>query len=222
MGFEVGSVLVRRGLFPDRRVASVQCGRVVCDDERGVVLWVSAGSATVRRTNLDGAPTRYLPYVGEMRTPTLCQVSAWQPYDSLMLTPPGAGHSVWWTFDARQEFVGWYVNLETPSVRWFGGTDHIDQALDLLVDADHAVRWKDVDEFAEQCAHPELFWNAHEAAAIRAHADHLASLAERRRFPFDGTWCDFHPDPSWAPTELPWWWDQASALDACRSSAHGL
>lgn len=216
MSFQAGSVAVRRGLFPDRRLASVQAGRVVSDDERGLALWVSAGSATMRRTDLEGKPTRHLPYVEEMQSATLCRPSSWQPYSSLMLTPHGAGHSVWWTFDAHHEFVGWYVNLETPSARWFGGTDHIDQALDILIDSEYRARWKDLEEFAEQCTHPELFWNEREAAAIRDHADHLASLAEQRRYPFNGTWCDFRPDPSWGPTGLPWWWDQPTAPRSSR------
>lgn len=197
--------------MPDHRIASVQSGRVISDDEHGLALWVAAGSMTARRTNLAGEPTRQLPYVEELCTPTLCQPASWRPYSSLMLTPPGAGHSVWWSFDPSGAFVGWYVNLETPSVRWFGGTDHVDQALDLLIDPDRTVRWKDEDEFAEQCAHPELFWDEKEAEAIREHAEQLASSAERRLFPFDGTWCDFRPDPSWPTSRLPWWWDQPKA-----------
>lgn len=197
--------------MPDQRIASVQSGHVAFDDERGLALWVAAGSMTARRTDLNGEPTRHLPYVQELHTPTLCQPADWQPFSSLMLTPPDAGHSVWWTFDAGGEFVGWYVNLETPSVRWFGGTDHVDQALDLLVDADGTVQWKDEDEFAEQCAHPELFWTEDEATAIREHAEQLACLAESQRYPFDGTLCDFRPNPEWQPSRLPWWWDQPKA-----------
>lgn len=222
MRFPYGAPAVRRGLFPDHRIAALQSGRVVSDDKHGLLLWVAAGSATIRRTGLDGAPTRHLPYLQELRTTTLCQADTWKPYGSLMLTPPDAGHSIWWTFDTAHRFVGWYVNLETPSTRWFGGTDHFDQALDLLIDPDGTVRWKDLDEFAEQCAHPELFWDTEHAAAIRRHAEDLAALAEQRAFPFDGAWTDFRPDPAWSPTELPWWWDQPPARppgdDAIRTS----
>lgn len=82
MTFQPGDVVVRRGLFPDGRIASLQCGRVVSDDERGLMMWVAAGSATVRRTTVSGAPTRHLPYVEELRTPTICGPSTWLPYNS--------------------------------------------------------------------------------------------------------------------------------------------
>ncbi len=213
MRLQAGSPAVRRGMLPDHRIHAVQAGRVVSDDEHGLALWVAEDAATVRRVDLAGEPTRKLPYQVEMTTPTMYQRAAWHPYNSLMLTPPGAGHSVWWTFDQAGEFVGWYVNLETPSARWFGGTDHIDQALDLIVDPDGAVKWKDLGEFDDQCALPALFWGADQARAIRAHADELAALAQAQRYPFDGTWCDFRPDPAWEPAELPWFWDQPTCLE---------
>lgn len=129
-----------------------------------------------------------------------------------MLTPPDAGHSVWWTFTEDLCFAGWYVNLETRSVRWFGGTDHVDQALDLLVEPGRGWQWKDEDEFDEQCRHPELFWDAATAAGIKAHASHMISLIEQGRFPFDGSWCAYKPDPAWEPATLPWWWDSPGHL----------
>jgi hypothetical protein len=82
-----------------------------------------------------------------------------------------------------------------------------DQALDVLVAADRTWHWKDEDEFAERTGHP-LFWDQAAASAIRSEANRLIGLAEAAQFPFDGTWCNFRPDPDWQPTELPWWWDQ--------------
>lgn len=209
MRLDTGEIAVRRGMFPDGRITSVQAGYVVQDDERGLALWVPAGAQTIRRLTPEGEPTRYLPYVEEMRTPSVCSPSVWAPYDNLMLTVPGAGYSVWWTFQpGTGEFVGWYVNLETDSVRWFGGSDHIDQALDLLVAPERTWQYKDQDELEEQLRYPELFWDAAEAKAIRGRAVDLIARAEAGAFPFDGTWCGFRPDPAWALPVLPWWWDQ--------------
>ncbi|KIQ65743.1 hypothetical protein TR51_18460 [Kitasatospora griseola] len=211
MRIGIGRTVVRRGLYPDGRIGSLQCGRVVADDDRGLLVWASAGSATVQRVTLDGAPTRSLPLADEMRLPTLAVPSTWQPYGTLILTPPEAAHSVWWSFDPGGSFVGWYVNLESPVGRWNGGTDHIDQALDILVAPDRSWRWKDEDEFAEQTGHP-FFWTEEGAAAIRAEGERMIALAEAGAFPFDGTWCDFRPDPNWPHTALPWWWDQPGPL----------
>ncbi len=201
--------MVRRGLYPDGRVAALQCGRVVSDDDRGLLMWVAAGSATVRRVALDGTPTRNLPRDVAMRMPTLLNPASWQPYGTLMLTRPGARHSVWWSFDPDGAFVGWYVNLETDAGRWAGGIDHFDHALDLLIAPDGTWKWKDEGEFTELTGRPH-FWDAAGAAAIRAEGERMAALAATRAFPFDGTWCDFRPDPGWVPSPLPWQWDQPS------------
>jgi hypothetical protein len=206
MRFREGQTIVRRGMHPDGRFGAVQCGRVVADDERGLRLWIDIGSATMRRTALDGSPTRALPIRAELTTPTMMSPSIWGPYRTLMLMPPGAAYSVWWFWTAEGAFHGWYVNLEEPVVRWAGGIDVRDQTLDVLVAADRTWRWKDSDEFAGQTGDP-LFWDDAEAAAIRAEGERLIAAAERGVFPFDGTWCDFRPGDSWVPTAMPYWWD---------------
>ncbi|MER8037327.1 DUF402 domain-containing protein [Streptomyces hydrogenans] len=143
MFFDAHETAVRRGLHPDGRIAYLQCGRVVSDDAKGLLTWVAAGSATLRRVTLDGTPTRSWPRHRTMSVPTLLAPSAWEPYGTLMLTRPGARHSVWWSFDREGEFVGWYVNLETDRGRWAGGTDHFDHALDLLIAPDRRTwRWR--------------------------------------------------------------------------------
>ncbi|MGY0006065.1 hypothetical protein [Micromonospora sp. I033] len=60
MIFERGQTIVRRHLYPDGRVGSVLCGRVVSDDERGLALWIEAGSQAMRRVDGAGQPTRRL------------------------------------------------------------------------------------------------------------------------------------------------------------------
>jgi hypothetical protein len=206
MHFEVGQTIVRRGMHPDGRIGAVQCGRVVADDERGLRLWIDVGSETLRRTAFDGTPTRQLPIRTELTMPTLLSPSVWRPSRTLMLMPPGAAHSVWWSWTAEGTFAGWYVNLETPARRWSGGVDTRDQTLDVRVAPDRRWQWKDAEEFAEQIGDP-LFFDADEAAAIRAEGQRLVAAAQRGAFPFDGTWCDFRPDPSWSPTAMPYWWD---------------
>ncbi|WP_231930000.1 DUF402 domain-containing protein [Micromonospora coriariae] len=137
--------------------------------------------------------------------PTLLQPGFWQPYRTLMVMPPGAAHSIWWSWGANGAFAGWYINLEAPVDRWAGGVDVQDHALDVLVAPDRSWVWKDEDEFAAQTGDP-LFWDLDDAAQIRAEGERLIACAERGEFPFDGTWCDFQPDPA----SLPYWWDTPS------------
>ncbi|MEU9671201.1 DUF402 domain-containing protein [Streptomyces bobili] len=209
--FAKGQTIVRRGLYPDGRIAYVQSGRVVADNKQGLRVWTAADSTTMRRVALDGTPTRPWPRYLAMSMPTLLAPATWEPYNTLMLTPPGARHSVWWSFDRKGGFVGWYVNLEEDAGRWQGGTDHIDHALDVLIDPDRQTwRWKDDDEFADLTGRPG-FWDTTQAAHIRAEGERMVALAVAGQFPFDGTWCDFRPDPAWQPSALPPFWCRASA-----------
>jgi hypothetical protein len=212
-GFAPGRTLVRRILHPDDRIATLQSGRVVEDDERGLLLWVGPGSTTVRRTRVSGEPTRDLPYLDELRLPTVLQpVPAAFPV--LILTPRGASHSVSWWFDEHGRHTAWYVNLEAPAVRWRGGIDVRDHALDAIVRPDHTWEWKDEDEFAARTGQPP-FWDAGFADRIRAEGMRLREAVQAKDFPFDGTWCDFAPDPAWPPSALPRWWDQPAAPATC-------
>ena len=152
MIFERGQTIVRRHLYPDGRVGSVLCGRVVSDDERGLALWIEAGSQAMRRVDTAGQPTRSLSLLTSLRMTTLLSLTTWQPFRTLMWMPRGAAHSVWWSWRPGDDFAGWYVNLERPVIRWAGGVDVYDQELDLLVYPDGRWSWKDEDAFAEYTA----------------------------------------------------------------------
>jgi hypothetical protein len=107
------------------------------------------------------------------------------------------------------------VNLEEHAVRWddggVAGVDVVDQDLDVVVAPDRSWRWKDEDEFAERLAFPGHYWVSDEAA-VRAEGLRVIKQAEAGDFPFDGTWTDFRPDPSWpVPTALPDGWDRPVA-----------
>jgi hypothetical protein len=209
--FSPGQPVVRRVLHPDGRIATAHGGRVVADDDRGLLLWVGPGSAAVRRVDEHGAPTRHLPYVAELTATTLLQATTWGGSGDLILTPPGAGHSVWWRFTPDGGFGSWYVNLERPAQRWRGGIDVLDHALDIVVQPSRSWAWKDEDDFADRTGSP-LFWDEPQARQIRAEGQRVAALAESARFPFDGTWCGFRPDPAWPPSRLPRWWDQPAVV----------
>ncbi|MGH8881981.1 MAG: DUF402 domain-containing protein [Stackebrandtia sp.] len=207
MRFTPGETIVRRYIQQDGRVGWVLAVTVVSDDDRGLLTWTSAGWATAQRHTLDNEPNRYLPVAEKLVTPSIHRPALWRGTGTLMFTAPGATHSVWWFFDANGDFERWYVNLETPGQRWPGGKDCFDQALDIWIEPDGSWQWKDEDEFADYLGRPG-FWDDDQAAAIRAEGESVIKRAQSREFPFDGTWCDFTPDPSWKPTRLPWWWDQ--------------
>jgi hypothetical protein len=194
------------------RLASVRPCRVVSDDDRGLLLWLARGSAVAIEVARDGRGLRDMPFDEWVGQETRAVVRTWQGPGLLKFIPPDADHSVWFFRDDEGDFTGYYVNLEEPAVRWddgdAAGIDVIDQDLDIVAGPDRTWRWKDEDDFAERLAFPELYWVPDEAA-VWAEGRRVIARLEAGEFPFDGTWTDFRPDPSWgAPAELPPGWDR--------------
>jgi hypothetical protein len=188
---------------------------VVGQDERGLRLWFSHGMPMAVSLSEAGEGIRDMPFSEWVRLRQVLTTRMWRGPNIFMFIPPNSAHSVWWFWDQTGSFVGWYVNLEEPSVLWqdggLAGVDTTDQDLDLWVYADRSWEWKDEDEFEERLSIPEHYW-VPDPVAVRAEGERMTKLVEAGAFPFDGTWCDFKPDPSWQiPAELPVGWDRPRA-----------
>ena len=210
-GFAPGRLVVHRNLRHGR-LGWVRPCRVVSDDPRGLLLWLAARSPVANEVAQDGRGMRDMPFAEWVTLPYRLHVAPWRGPGVLMLTPPDAAHSVWWFFTDSGEFGGWYVNLEEPAVRWddgqLAGVDIVDQDLDIQVGPDLSWRWKDEEEFAERLGFPSHYW-VRDEAPVRAEGARVVKLIEAGEFPFDGTWCDFRPDPQWTvPAALPDGWDR--------------
>jgi hypothetical protein len=80
-----------------------------------------------------------------------------------------------------------------------------------VVAPDRSWVWKDEGEFTERLAYPDDYWVTDEAA-VRAEGERVIKQVEAGQFPFDGTWVDFEPEPTWpVPTALPEGWDRPVA-----------
>jgi hypothetical protein len=193
-------------------VVNVRPCRVISDDERGLLLWLARGSAMAVEVADDGRGIRTMPFTEWVGLGHKLVETSWQGPGILKLLPPDADHSVWFFRTDDGRFTGWYVNLEERGVRWddgvVAGVDVVDQDLDVVVAPDRSWRWKDEDEFTERLALPQHYWVADEEA-VRAEGLRVIKQIEAGDFPFDGTWTDFTPDPSWSVQEsLPPGWDR--------------
>ncbi len=205
MRFAPGATIVRR-YFRGGRISFLNVCRVLADDECGLRVWIPIGAPFWRSLTLDGRDA-HTASPAEILVAPLGEL-VWREAHTMVFMPPGAAHSVWWFFGPDGGFRGWYGNLEEPCVRWDGGVDTVDHALDLRFAPDRSWSWKDEDEFAAVTGHP-AYWTVGQAAGIRAEGERLVKLAEAGEFPFDGTWCDLRPDPSWPALVRPPNWDQA-------------
>ena len=206
--FNYGDVILRRSRRGDV-VTWVQATRVVRDDAAGLLLWMPEGSGFGYRVDASGRQIREEP----IDVVAQCTLAAgtWRDTSVLIWNPAGAAHSLWWFFQA-QHFTGWYVNLEIRGPRWgYGpcrGIDVADMGLDVVVSPDRSWRWKDEEDFAAFTDAPG-YWTAEQAAGARAEGQRVIALVENGSFPFDGTHCDFAPDPTWPSPELSTGWDSA-------------
>ena len=211
MRFAPGEVLVRRH-WRGGRVSMIHLVRVAADDERGLRLWLPAGSPYWRLVDGGGGTHRDRPIDG-MNGARLARLT-WTGSDVMIWMPENKPYSVYWLW-SDGSYAGWHANLEEPYIRWAdrgcAGVDTADQALDVVVRPDRTWRWKDEDEFHARTGHP-LYWSEAQAAQIRGTADRLVKLAEAGEFPFDGTWCGFRPDASWTVPALPPGHDRPRAL----------
>ncbi|MGH3449473.1 MAG: DUF402 domain-containing protein [Haloechinothrix sp.] len=189
-------------------IREVRAGRLISDDERGLV-WVPGGAPLMRRQTVDGRRPRAL--AEQLAAEWEIVPTSWSGHGILMFFPAGgAAYSVWWFFHDDGSFRGWYVNLEEPAARGSGHVDTVDHALDLWATPSEGWRWKDEEEFAERTGH-EWYWTAEQTAEILAEGERVIKLIEAGEFPFDGTWCSFRPDPAWPVPELPADWDRPRA-----------
>ena len=214
MRFEPGQLVLHRNVR-NGRIGWVRPARVVLDDDRGLLVWISRFTPVVNEVSADGRGMRTMPFTEWVGAGTSLKHGTWNGPGVLKFLPPDSAHSVWWFRDDDDRFLCWYVNLEEPGVRWSDGevavVDIVDQDLDILVAPDRSWQWKDEGEFVERLAIPEHYWVADEAA-VRAEGERVIKVIEAGDFPFDGTWCDYRPPPEWtSPPPLPSGWDRPSA-----------
>jgi hypothetical protein len=212
--FTPGRTILYRN-FSAGRISSVRPCRVVAEDERGLLLWLARGSAVLGLHAVDGRGIRDMPFAEWVTLERHLTPGRWVGPGLLKFIPPDADHSVWFFRDDTDRFLGWYVNLEERAVRWddgpVAGVDVTDQDLDVVAAPDRTWQWKDEDEFTERLGFPEHYWVSDEAA-VRAEGLRVIKLIEAGEFPFDGTWTDLQPDPSWpVPDSVPSGWDRPFA-----------
>ena len=100
----------------------------------------------------------------------------------------------------------WYVNLQEPLRRTDVGFDYLDLKLDVIVELDGSVRWKDEDELAEAIALGLI--PVEDEARLRAEGERAVRRIVDREPPFDRDWTTWRPDPAWPAPALPEDWDR--------------
>ncbi|MGE5464307.1 MAG: DUF402 domain-containing protein [Syntrophothermus sp.] len=131
----------------------------------------------------------------------------WQTNRVLLLFEPQNFYSImlFWNHTSH-EFLSYYVNFQLPFRRHQTAVDTLDLELDLVIHPDFSYKWKDEDDYQQAMTHGLILpeWSS----AIESASDKVLERLEKRNYPFDGSWRDWMPDPSWLPPRLPENWDK--------------
>ena len=129
-----------------------------------------------------------------------------EPRWSLSFAWPGEAYAAIANWHAgTNEFIGWYINLQTPLRRSPVGFDYTDHTLDVVVAPDLASwNWKDEEEL--ELAVTRGLFTPEEADRFRADGEGALERIRARAEPFDRDWSGWMPDPRWPFPELPEGW----------------
>jgi len=132
---------------------------------------------------------------------------AWRDNRLLILLEPDKYYSTmhFWRADTN-DFLCYYINFQLPFQRSHDGIDTLDLDLDLVIQPDFSFRWKDEDDYQKAIDNGviTLEWTQEIEIAKKEVLDKL----EKRRYPYDGSWLNWMPDPGWSPPRLPENWDK--------------
>ena len=196
-------------------VQAVRPYLVASDGPEGTLLWLPRGTPVRNPRAFDGRPVREVPLAERFARPWHTGPDTWVDTDLLTVVRPGAWHTVNWFFEPPGVFRNWYLNVETPPVRWDDsaaggavGFDSDDLELDVVITPDRACVVKDEDELEAAVACGDLPQRVADRTRMEAAIGIDAATAGRP--PFDGIHTDFAP-PAWPPASLPEGWDRPVA-----------
>lgn len=170
---------------------------VVRDDDEGLVAWLAAGTPVLRPVLPDGAELRSVGTVDMFTAGRAALRDRWRGPGILKIAPTGMP----WSMLVFSEPRGWYVNLEDVHQRSADAVYTQDHVLDVWVDANRNVAWKDEDEL-EAAVRAGRYTRA-AARQFQADAEAVVERIDRWESPFCDGWEHWIPNPAWPVPALP-------------------
>ena len=201
-----GDVVAWRGIF-DKRIWHVQPTIVVKDSPSEIVLTLLPGTECIAEENYPkGKKNGKRRWFFVDKDWQLAKYT-WQTNRLLLIFEPEKYYSIilFWNHMSH-EFLCYYINFQLPFQRNHRAVDTLDLDLDLIITPNYDYEWKDIDDYHNAIEYgvmsPE--WIHGIESAKPAVLDRL----EKRHYPFDGSWLDWMPNPTWSPPTLPKNWDK--------------
>ena len=204
--WQPGDVLAWRGIYR-KRVWHAQTVIVVKDTLEEIVAALLPGAECVAPEGyLDGKDGNKRRWDFKDRTWEL-QKYSWHTNRLLILLEPGKYYAtMYFWHDTSNEFLCYYINFQLPFQRSHWGIDTLDLDLDLIINPDFSFEWKDLGDYQKAIDNGIIFpeWTLEIDEAVKE----IHNKLEKRQYPYDESWLNWLPDPSWSPPKLPENWDK--------------
>ena len=208
--WQPGDPVAFRGVY-NQRVSYIQSATVVHDQPDEVALVIVPGAECAApegyMNGKHGASGHWDRWGEYEKRNWAMQPYSWRTNRLLMLAYPDKYYSSYyfWKADTNQ-FLCYYINFQLPFHRSRVGFDSFDLELDLIVEPTYEWRWKDVDDYQRGI---ELGILRQEwIREIDSAKPELFDKLEKRCHPFDDSWLNWMPDPTWRVPKLPADWDK--------------
>jgi protein associated with RNAse G/E len=201
-----GDVIAWRGIYKDR-VWHCQPVIIVKDSPQELVSTLLPGTECIADENYPkGKKNSKRRWEFRNSDWTLAKY-IWKTNRLLLLFEPQKYYSTILFWDhLSNEFLCYYINFQLPFQRNSDAVDALDLDLDIVIHPDLSYEWKDMEDYQKAIQEGMILpeWTKE---IDRAKAEVLARL-DKRAYPFDGSWLDWRPEPTWSAPTLPKNWDQ--------------
>jgi len=210
MTWQPGDTVALRGIY-NQRVWYMQSAIVVRDESHEVALAVLPGAecmAPVGYINGKHGPNRSWDRWGDyLNDNWVMGRYNWNTNRLLILLQPEKYYATiyFWKNDT-DTFLCFYTNFQLPFRRSALGFDTFDLELDIVIEPDYEWYWKDKDDYDEGIERGII---SHDwVRGIDAARQEVLEKIEQRLYPYDGSWLNWRPDPTWVPPTLSENWDK--------------
>lgn len=201
-----GEIIVWRGIFRNR-VWHAQAVIVVKETSKEIVLALLPGAEGMIEPDYVKSQKRGKRRWDFKNQSWDLEKFTWHTNRLLFLLEPEKYYSTihFWN-NSSNAFLCYYINFQLPFQRSNCGIDTLDLDLDLVINPDLSYEWKDLDDY-QKAIDSEIIFPEWVEGIEHAKPEILDKL-RLHQYPFDGSWLDWLPEPSWSPPILPKNWDK--------------
>ena len=204
--WKYGDVVLWRGIF-NNRVWHVQPTVVVEDSHDELVLTLLPGTECIAEESYPKGKKHGKRWWDFKNADWNLAKYVWHTNRLLIILEKDKYYSTmfFWNHETSK-FLCYYINFQRPYERNFGGIDTLDLDLDIVIDPDFSIEWKDEEDYQTAIGHGLIIpeW----VQGIDSARPEILNRLKKRQYPFDGSWLDWKPDPGWEPPKLPENWDK--------------